>query len=335
MEFANPQYLYLLLIVPLLIAVYQYGRYIRKRNIRRYGDPELVKQLIPSHSGLRSGIVFWLSLLAAVMIVLALARPRYGKGKTTITTKGVELVVALDVSNSMLANDIKPNRLEEAKRLIKHITGELKGNKMALVLFAGKAYVQLPITDDFISTEMFIDNVSTGLRETQGTDIAAAINMASMSFTRNDKIGKAIVVITDGEGHEGGAEEAAKKAAESGKKVFILGIGTADGSLIELEKDVFLRDSDGQLVKTKLNEEMAMRIAKEGNGMYLHVDNTRKAQKILSEQLAKMNQEETKTDIYSGYEELFVYPVIFAFILLLLDVAILAYIDVVKRKNLQ
>lgn len=334
MEFANPQYLYLLLIIPLLIALYQYGCYMRKKKIMRYGDPELVRQLIPSHSGLRSGIVFWLSLLAAAMIILALARPRYGKGKTTITTKGVELVVALDVSNSMLANDIKPNRLEEAKRLIKHIAGELRGNKFALVLFAGESYVQLPITDDFVSTEMFIDNVSTKLVETQGTDIAAAINKASMCFTQNDKIGKAIVVITDGEGHEGGAEEAARKAAESGKKVFILGIGTAEGSLIELEKNVFLRDKDGQPVKTRLNEEMAMRIAEEGKGIYLHVDNTRKAQKILSEQLSKMNQEETKTDIYSGYEELFVYPIVFAFILLLLDIAILAYIDVQKRKNL-
>lgn len=331
MEFANPQYLYCLLIVPLLIAVYLYSCYIRKRNIKRYGDPVLVKQLIPSHSTLRSGIVFWLSLLAAVMLVLAFSRPRYGKGKTTITTKGVELVVALDISNSMLADDITPNRLEKSKRLIKRLAEQLKGNKMALVLFAGRAYVQLPITDDFISTEMFIDNISTKLIETQGTDIATAINMASMSFTPNERIGKAIVVITDGENHEQGAEEAAKKASESGKKVFILGIGTAKGGRIPLGNGDFLRDRSGQVVVTKLNEEMAKSIAKAGDGMYLHVDNTNEAQRILSEQLSKMNQEEMKTDIYNSYEELFIYPAFMAFVLLLLDIIILAFLDMKKR----
>ena len=333
MEFANPNYLYLLLIIPLLIALYKYGCYIRKRNIRRYGDPELVKQLIPSHSILRSGIVFWISLIAVAMIILALAQPRYGKGKRTIITKGVEMVVALDISNSMLADDLYPNRLEKAKRLIKRLAGELKGNKIALVLFAGKSYVQLPITDDFISTEMFIDNVSTNLIETQGTDIASAINMASMSFTPNDKIGKAIVVITDGENHEGGAEEAALRAAESGKKVFILGIGTIKGGRIPLEEGDFLRDREGQVVITKLNEEMAMNIAKAGDGMYLQVDDTNDAQRILSDQLSKMNQDETRTDVYSGYEELFIYPASLAFILLLLDIALLAFLDIRKRKN--
>lgn len=332
MKFANPEYLYLLLIVPLLIVIYQYGCHIRKRNIRRYGDPQLVKRLIPAHASLRSGIVFWVSLLAAVMMVLSIARPRYGKGKTTITTKGVELVVALDVSNSMLAKDVEPNRLEEAKRLIKHLANQLKGNKVALILFAGKAYVQLPMTDDLVSAEMFIDNVSTKLIETQGTDIAAAINLASMSFTQNEKIGKAIVVITDGEGHEGGAEEAAKRASESGQKVFILGIGTTTGKPIQLEDGTVLRDRDGNIVVTKLNEEMAMNIATAGNGEYLHVDNTNKAQKILSDRLAKMNQDEIKTDIYNSYEELFMYPTVLAFILLLLDIIILAYMDL-KRRN--
>lgn len=332
MKFANPEYLYLLLIVPLLVVIYQYGCHIRKRNIRRYGDPQLVKRLIPAQASLRSGIVFWVSLLAAVMMVLSIARPRYGKGKTTITTKGVELVVALDVSNSMLAKDVEPNRLEEAKRLIKHLANQLKGNKVALILFAGKAYVQLPMTDDLVSAEMFIDNVSTKLIETQGTDIAAAINLASMSFTQNEKIGKAIVVITDGEGHEGGAEEAAKRASESGQKVFILGIGTTTGKPIQLEDGTVLRDRDGNIVVTKLNEEMAMNIATAGNGEYLHVDNTNKAQKILSDRLAKMNQDEIKTDIYNSYEELFMYPTVLAFILLLLDIIILAYMDL-KRRN--
>ena len=335
MKFATPEYLYLLLLIPLLVAVYKYACYRRKRNIRRYGDPELVGKLIPAYSPARSSVVFWISLLAMALMIIALARPRYGKGKTTVTTRGVELVVALDISNSMLADDIYPNRLEKAKRLVKRLAEQLKGNKIAMVVFAGDAYVQLPITDDFISIEMFLESISTNLVSRQGTDIGAAINMASRCFTPNDKIGKAIVLITDGENHEGGAEEAARKASESGKKVFMLGIGTTKGGRIPLGGGNFLRDRDGQVVVTKLNEEMAMEIAKAGNGMYLQVDNTNNAQKILSDQLDKMNKDETTTDVYTGYNELFVYPATLALMLLFLDMIIVAVADIKNRRKKQ
>jgi Ca-activated chloride channel family protein len=333
MKFATPEYLYLLLLIPLAIVIYQYACYRRKRNIKRYGDPELTARLIPSYSTTRSSVLFWISLVALALMIVALARPRYGKGKTTVTTRGVEMVVALDISNSMLADDIKPNRLEKAKRLIKRLAEQLKGNKVALVVFAGDAYVQLPITDDYISIEMFLESISTNLVSRQGTDIGAAINLASRCFTPNDKIGKAIVLITDGENHEGGAEEAAKAADESGKKVFILGIGTTKGGRIPLSDGNFLRDREGQVVVTKLNEEMAMKIAEAGNGMYLNVDNTNEAQKILSDQLDKMTKDETTTEIYTGYNELFLYPATMAFILLLLDLAIVAYLDNKNRKR--
>ena len=333
MKFATPEYLYLLLLIPLAIVIYQYACYRRKRNIKRYGDPELTARLIPSYSTTRSSVLFWISLVALALMIVALARPRYGKGKTTITTRGVEMVVALDISNSMLADDIKPNRLEKAKRLIKRLAEQLKGNKVALVVFAGDAYVQLPITDDYISIEMFLESISTNLVSRQGTDIGAAINLASRCFTPNDKIGKAIVLITDGENHEGGAEEAAKAAAESGKKVFILGIGTTKGGRIPLSDGNFLRDREGQVVVTKLNEEMAMKIAEAGNGMYLNVDNTNEAQKILSDQLDKMTKDETTTEMYTGYNEQFLYPATMAFILLLLDLAIVAYLDNKNRKR--
>ena len=333
MKFATPEYLYLLLLIPLAIAVYKFAGYRRKRNIRRYGDPKLVSKLIPAYSSTRSSIVFWISLLAMALMIFALARPRYGKGKTTVTTRGVELVVALDISNSMLADDIQPNRLEKAKRLVKRLAEQLRGNKIALVVFAGDAYVQLPITDDFISIEMFLESISTNLVSRQGTDIAAAINMASRCFTPNDKIGKAIVLITDGENHEGGAEEAARKASESGKKVFVLGIGTPKGGRIPQGGGNFLRDRDGQVVVTKLNEEMGMEIAKAGNGVYLQVDNTNNAQKILSDQLDKMNKDEMTTDVYTGYNELFVYPASLALLLLFLDLAIVAAADIKNRKK--
>ena len=333
MKFATPEYLYLLLLVPLAIVLYRYACHRRKRNLRRYGDPELLKDLMPKYSATRSSVVFWISLLAMAFIIIALSRPRYGKGKTTVTTRGVELVVALDISNSMLADDITPNRLQKAKRVIKRLTEQLKGNKIALVVFAGDAYVQLPITDDFISTEMFLESITPNLISTQGTNIAEAINTASRCFTPNEKVGKAIVVITDGENHEVGAEEAAAKASESGKKVFILGIGTPKGGRIPLENGDFLRDREGQVVVTKLNEEMAMNIAKAGNGMYLNVDNTNDAQRALSEQLDRMNKDEIKTDIYSGYEELFIYPAMIAFLLLFIDIIIVTVLDIDNRKK--
>ena len=333
MKFATPEYLYLLLFVPLAIVIYHYACYIRKRRLRRYVDPELTSRLIPAYSARRSAVFFWIPLLAVALLIVALARPRYGKGKTTVTTKGVEMVVALDISNSMLADDIYPNRLEKAKRLIKRLAEQLKGNKIALVVFAGDAYVQLPITDDFISIEMFLESISTNLVSRQGTDIGEAIKMASRCFTPNDKIGKAIVLITDGENHEGGAEEAALKASENGYKVFILGIGTAKGGRIPTGGGNFLRDRDGQVVVTKLNEEMAMNIAKAGNGVYLQVDNTNDAQKILSDQLEKMNQDEMTTETYTGYEELFLYPITLALILLFLDLSVIAAADTRNRKE--
>ena len=333
MKFATPEYLYLLLFLPLAIVIYELACFRRKRNIRRYGEPELVKKLIPSYSTKRSSLIFWTSLFAMALIILALSRPRYGKGKTTVTTKGVEMVVALDISNSMLADDIYPNRLEKAKRLVKRVAEQLKGNKIALVVFAGDAYVQLPITDDYISIDMFLEGISTNLITRQGTDVGTAINMASKCFTPNENIGKAIVLITDGENHEDGAEEAARKASEKGQKVFILGIGTAKGGRIKMSDGNYLRDRDGQVVVTKLNEEAAMNVARAGNGVYLHVDNTNEAQKVLSDQLEKMAKDETVTEMYTGYNELFLYPATLAFILLLLDMAIVAVIDQKNSKK--
>ena len=335
MKFATPEYLYLLLFLPLAIVIYELACFRRKRSLRRYGEPELVKRLVPSYSTMRSALMFWIPLIAMAFIVIALARPRYGKGKTTVTTRGVEMVVALDISNSMLADDIYPNRLEKAKRLVKRLAEQLKGNKIALVVFAGDAYVQLPITDDYISIDMFLESISTNLITRQGTDVGAAINIASKCFTPNENIGKAIVLITDGENHESGAEDAARKASEKGQKVFILGIGTTKGGRIKMSDGNYLRDREGQIVVTKLNEEAAMDVARAGNGVYLHVDNSNEAQKVLSDQLGKMAKDETVTEMYTGYNELFLYPATLAFILLLLDLTIVAVIDQKKSKKRQ
>ncbi len=328
MRFANPEYLYMLLLLPVVIGLFIYSNYRRKKNINSYGDPQLLKRLIPSTATLRNRITFWFTFFALVLTILLLARPQFGAKKETVTTRGVEVVVALDISNSMLADDISPNRLEKAKRLISRIINKSGENKVALIVFAGDAFVQLPITDDFISAKMFLESISPSLIARQGTDIGAAIDLAAKSFTANEKIGKAILVITDGENHEGGAEEAAMRAAEKGINIYVLGIGTEKGGRIPIEgKGEFMRDNEGFVVISKLNEEMAGNIAKAGKGTYVRVDNTNNAQTIIENELDKLQKDDVKTEVYTKYREQFEVLAILILLLLVAEIVIVTIID--------
>lgn len=328
MRFANPEYLYMLLLLPVVIGLFIYSNYRRKKNINSYGDSQLLKRLIPSTATLRNRITFWFTFFALALTILLLARPQFGAKKETVTTRGVEVVVALDISNSMLADDISPNRLEKAKRLISRIINKSGENKVALIVFAGDAFVQLPITDDFISAKMFLESISPSLIARQGTDIGAAIDLAAKSFTANEKIGKAIIVITDGENHEGGAEEAAMRAAEKGINIYVLGIGTEKGGRIPIEgKGEFMRDNEGFVVISKLNEEMAGSIAKAGKGTYVRVDNTNNAQTIIENELDKLQKDDVKTDVYTKYREQFEVLAILVLLLLVAEIVIVTIID--------
>lgn len=328
MRFANPEYLYMLLLLPVVIGLFIYSNYRRKKNINSYGDPQLLKRLIPSTVTLRNRITFWFTFFALALTILLLARPQFGAKKETVTTRGVEVVVALDISNSMLADDISPNRLEKAKRLISRIINKSGENKVALIVFAGDAFVQLPITDDFISAKMFLESISPSLIARQGTDIGAAIDLAAKSFTANEKIGKAIIVITDGENHEGGAEEAAMRAAEKGINIYVLGIGTEKGGRIPIEgKGEFMRDNEGFVVISKLNEEMAGNIAKAGKGTYVRVDNTNNAQTIIENELDKLQKDDVKTEVYTKYREQFEVLAILVLLLLVAEIVIVTIID--------
>ena len=334
MRFANPEYLYLLLLLPVIIALFIYSNYRRKKNINSYGDPLLLKKLMPSTVVLRNRISFWFTFFALALTVFVLARPQFGAKKKTVTTRGVEVVVALDISNSMLADDIYPNRLEKAKRLISRIINKSGENKVALIVFAGEAFVQLPITDDFISAKMFLESITPSLIARQGTDIGAAIDLAAKSFTANDKIGKAIIVITDGENHEGGAEEAAVRAAEKGINIYMLGIGTEKGGRIPVAgKNEFMRDSEGFVVVSKLNEEMAGNIAKAGKGTYVRVDNTNNAQTIIESELDKLQKDDVKTEVYTKYREQFSVIAMLVFLLLVVEIVLVTMIDSFSRKN--
>ncbi len=324
MRFATPEYLYLLIIVPIILAIYIYSNYRRNKSLRLYGDVELLRSLMPDVSDYRPGIKFWLSLATLVLIVVALARPQFGSKKETITRQGIEVVIALDISNSMLAEDIAPNRLEKAKNIISRLIDKFENDKVGLIVFAGDAFVQLPITNDFISAKMFLETISPDLITRQGTDIGGAINLAMKSFTPKEGVGKAIIVITDGENHEGGAEDAAKLASEQGMNVYLLGVGSLDGAPIPIAgTNDYRRDKENNVVVTKLNEQMAQSIAQAGNGAYIRVDNTNNAQKLLESEVNKLAKADVETEVFTEYNEQFEFIAWLALILLVIEILIL------------
>lgn len=213
-RFGEPVYLYLLIVLPILVGLYIYSNYRRRKKIAQYGDPELLAHLMPDVSKYRPDVKFWLVFAALAMVIFMLARPQFGSKMETVKRQGVETVVALDISNSMLAQDVTPSRLEKSKKLISRLVETFNNDKVAMIVFAGEAFTQLPITSDYISAKMFLETINPSLISTQGTDIAGAINLAMKSFTPNEGVGRAIVLITDGENHEGGAVEAAQEAAK-------------------------------------------------------------------------------------------------------------------------
>jgi len=324
-RFEEPAYLYLLLLLPLLAAFYLYSNYRKRKAIRKFGDPVLMAQLMPDVSKYRPDVKFWLLFTAIGLFAVLLARPQFGSKLETVKRKGVEVMIALDISNSMLAQDVQPSRLEKAKRLISKLVDGMENDKVGMIVFAGDAFTQLPITSDYISAKMFLESISPSLISKQGTAIGAAINLAARSFTPQEGVGRAIVVITDGENHEGGA---AKEAAKKGIQVNVLGVGLPDGAPIPIEgSNDFRRDREGNVIVTRLNEAMCQEIAKEGNGIYVRVDNSNSAQKAINQEINKMAKSDVESKVYTDYNEQF--QVIAWMILLLLLVEML----ILDRKN--
>lgn len=321
-HFESPIYLYLLCLIPVFYVIMYLTEILRKKKLKRFGDAELLKQLMPDASNLRRWIKFGLLQLALAMLIIIVARPQMGTKVSNEKRNGIECIIALDISNSMLAEDVQPSRLDKSKMLIEGLLDKFSNDKIGLVVFAGEAYVQLPITADYVSAKMFLQNIDPSLIQTQGTDIARAINLSMNSFTQQDKIGKAIIVITDGEDHEGGAMEAAKAANAKGMNVFILGIGNPEGAPIPDGKGGYMTDNTGNTVMTSLNEQMCKEVAAAGKGTYIHVDNTSSAQDRLNDELAKLQQGEMKSTIYSEYSEQFQAFGIFFILLLILEICI-------------
>ena len=323
-KFANPNALFLYILLLVVVGIYFVACRRRKKALASYGSPELLGAMMPEVSAHRPALKFWITFVALCFMVLVLARPQFGSKAETVTRQGIETVIALDISNSMLAEDVAPSRLEKSKNVISKLVDSFTDDKVGLIVFAGDAFIQLPITSDFISAKIFLESITPDLIARQGTNIKAAIDMATRSFTPKEEVGKAIIIITDGENHEGGAKEAAAAAAEKGMMVYVMGVGSPEGAPIPAGRaNDFRRDKEGNVIVTKLNEQMCQEIAAAGNGVYIRIDNTNNAQKMLQKEIDKLAKADVETTIYSEYNEQFMVMAWIAFILLLLEMLLM------------
>ena len=334
-RFEEPTYLYLLAVLPALALVRWLLERQQRKRLKQFGDLALLKQMAPEVSRWRPTAKFWMLQAALAMIIIMMARPQMGIRISNDKRTGIETIIAMDISNSMLAQDVEPSRLDRTKMMVENLVDNFTDDKIGLIVFAGDAFVQLPITSDYVSAKMFLSDIDPSLIATQGTDIATAINMAAGSFTQQQGVGKAIIVVTDGEDHEGGAMEAAKDAKKKGMRVYVLGVGSDKGAPIPLGNGDYMKDNTGNTVMTKLNEEMCKQIAEAGGGAYIHVDNNSNAQQQLDNELAKLSKKEMQSTVYSEYDEQFQAFGCIAILLLILEICIFERRNpIAKRINL-
>lgn len=327
-RFLYPNLLFLLIPVALL-ALFALYRIIRMRKtLKRFGDTHLVRDLMPDLS-LRRKVYKDIMIIGALMLgVLALARPQMGAKPEKTKRQGIELIVAMDISNSMLADDIKPSRLSVAKSIVSKLVDNLEENRVGLILFAGDAFVQLPITSDFISAKMFLTSATPALIESQGTAVGKALTLALRSFSSDETIKRSIVLITDGENHDDDTSEAISQAKDKGIVVHVIGVGSEEGAPIKLpETGDYLLDEEGKMVITKVNKALGEELAKASDGIYVHANDVSTTTKVIVKELDKLDKSELEGYSYSEYNEVFYYFLIPAMLLLLLDAL---YLD---RKN--
>jgi Ca-activated chloride channel homolog len=329
-RFANPIFLYLLLLLPVVMLLYIINEVRIRKALKRLGDTNLVEGLMPEMSRIRPLIKFVLQLIAFSAGVLMLSRPQFGSKIEDIKKQGVEVIIALDVSNSMLAEDIQPDRLTRAKQAISRLVDNLDNDKIGLIVFAGDAYIQIPITTDYISAKMFLSSINPNIVPKQGTAIGAAINLGIRSFSPGEGKSKAMIIITDGENHEDDPVKAAEDASKAGIVIYTIGIGSTDGVPIPLmingRKD-YLKDAGGNTVVTKLDEEILKRIALSTNGNYVRANNSNIGLDEIYDQIKKMKKQDLESTMYTEYNDQFQVFAAIALFLLIVDFIIM------ERKN--
>ena len=327
-RFSNPEYLYLLLLIPAIILLFLVINVRQRKRLKAFGDTALLAQLMPDVSYRRPLLKFILQVSAIGICTIMIAGPEFGSKLEKSKRQGAELMIALDVSNSMMAQDIQSNRLAKAKQILSKLVDKLKDDKIGLVVFAGDAFTQLPITSDYVSAKMFMNTISPELVPTQGTAIGEAISLCVKSFPPKGEAERAIILITDGENFEDDATEAAKEAQKEGVKIHVVGLGLEQGSPIPMPNSSdFRKDKEGNVVITKLNEKMCQDIAAAGAGIYVRSDNSNAALKIVEAQLDKMTKSDLESAVYSEYDEQFDGLAWIVLLLLVVDLLIM------QRKN--
>lgn len=319
--FANYTYLWLLLLVPVIPIVYAVVMKLRKLRLERFGDEALVKELMPSYSKAKGWVRIVIFSLAFACFVIGLARPQMGAKLKEHEAKGAEIMICLDVSNSMLAEDYSPNRLDRAKLAISRIVDRLQGDRIGLIVFAGSSFVQLPITTDYVSAKMFLSSVNTESVPVQGTAIGDAVLTAAKSFSAQSEKSRAIIVITDGENHEDDPVDAVKQATSLGIKTYTIGVGSIQGQPIPMNGEL-MKDKDGNIVVTRLDEGTLQQMAAEGGGAYVHAGNEEFGLNPIIDDIKKMEDEEFNSVVFEEYDEQFMYFFGAALLLLIIEMLI-------------
>ncbi|MFW2376861.1 VWA domain-containing protein [Cellulophaga baltica] len=321
-------YFYLLFTIPVLVVVFVLLQFWKRKAQKRFGDLTLLKRLTPSKSIFKSTLKLVLFLVALALLVVGLVNPKIGTKLETVKREGVDIVFALDVSKSMLAEDIAPNRLEKGKRLVSEIINHLGSDRIGIIAYAAQAYPQLPITTDYSAAKMFLQSMNTDMLSSQGTAINEAIELASTYYDDENQTNRVLFIISDGEDHaEGTTEEAVEKATEEGIRIFTIGVGKTKGAPIPIKRNGIVeslkKDMNGDVVITKLNEAILQEIAAEGNGEYINGDNTSEAVEYIKEQLNQMDKKEFEAKQFAEYKDQFQWFVGGAFLLLFLDMFVL------------
>lgn len=322
MIFAEPKYLMLLLLIPVFFVIQALVLKFRAKRIRRFGDQALVEKLMPSYSKAKVWLRLSLFAIAFMFFILGISRPQMGAILKEHKTRGAEVMVVLDVSNSMLAQDYSPNRLERAKLAISRMVDKLRDDRIGLIVFAGNSFVQLPITTDYVSAKMFLSSISTESVPIQGTAMGEAISTALRSFSAQSDKSRAIIVITDGENHEDDPVAAARQAAELGVRVFTIGVGSPQGTMIPMGDGQYLEDREGNPVVTRLDDKVLQDVAEAGKGLYVHAGNREFGLDPIIEEISRMDDEEYNSIVFEEYDELYMYFLAVAFFFLVLEMLI-------------
>ena len=320
-HFAYAQYLLLIFLIPVFFIVQAVLLRIRRNRIRKFGDEKLVSQMMPSYSKSKVWVRLVLFSIGFFFFVIGLSRPQIGARLKEQEIKGAEIIIAIDVSNSMLAEDYSPNRLERAKLAVSRLVDKLRDDRIGLVIFAGTSFVQLPVTTDYVSAKMFLNSIDTGSIPIQGTALGDAITTCIRSFSAQSDKSRAIILITDGENHEDGPVAAAKQAAEMGIKVFTIGVGSPEGKPIPMNGEL-LKDKDGEIVVSRLDEAVLQEIAAEGNGAYVRAGNSEFGLNPIIDDLRKLEDEKYSSVVFEEYDEQFMYFLAIALVFFVLEMLV-------------